>query len=437
MATTSAESLGSDRKMVTDSFELKKSLKKLQEFPKEDQEIFDKLNRELKLTTSLFRELIELLYEINKRDKVGITEFLRQKQFSSLLQNKTLQRKDKAKQFRESLFELRFPSFSNPNKTGIHYDQDSPKLILKKQNFIWKEHKGKFLKPCPGTRKHICCGYLVINTGVGCPFNCTYCYLPSYMNFDEPTLFNNQKDLIAELKNFISKKTMLSFRIGTGEFSDSLFSQLEELNRNLIKIFADQERHLLELKTKGNEIDFLLPLKHNRKTVIAWSLNPDIIIANEELGTVSLDERLKAAKKCAEAGYPIAFHFDPIIHFKNWQESYSKVIEAIFKNIPEKSVYWISLGVLRYLPALKEYIFKNYPFSKVPLAELKMDKDKKLRYTEEVRLILLKHIYNEIRKYSKWVFVYLCMENNDVWEEVDIKNSSDHPMNRYFRFVKR
>jgi hypothetical protein len=30
-------------------------------------------------------------------------------------------------------------------------------------------YKGEFLKPCPGTRRYICCGYQILNVGINCP----------------------------------------------------------------------------------------------------------------------------------------------------------------------------------------------------------------------------------------------------------------------------
>src|SRR3972149_6234248 len=42
--------------------------------------------------------------------------------------------------------------------------------------------KGRFIKKCPGTPVYQCCDYYVLNLGIGCSFNCHYCYLHHYMN---------------------------------------------------------------------------------------------------------------------------------------------------------------------------------------------------------------------------------------------------------------
>ncbi|MBW2342645.1 MAG: radical SAM protein, partial [Deltaproteobacteria bacterium] len=36
-------------------------------------------------------------------------------------------------------------------------------------------YKGEFLKPCPGTREYICCGYQILNVATNCPLDCSYC----------------------------------------------------------------------------------------------------------------------------------------------------------------------------------------------------------------------------------------------------------------------
>ncbi|MBN1626024.1 MAG: hypothetical protein JW944_05820, partial [Deltaproteobacteria bacterium] len=48
------------------------------------------------------------------------------------------------------------------------------------------DFKGEFLKPCPGTREYICCGYQILNVGTNCPMDCSYCILQSY--FNKPSL---------------------------------------------------------------------------------------------------------------------------------------------------------------------------------------------------------------------------------------------------------
>ena len=311
-------------------------------------------------------------------------------------------------------------------------------LLEGKRVIAIAKQKGKWLERCPGTQKHICCNYLVVNNAVNCPFDCTYCYLQAYINNNVLTLYANLNDLFEALSDFTKKEKRVYYRIGTGEFSDSLaLDKATGLSRKLISFFASQNNHLLELKTKSDQVDHLLDLDHAGNTVIGWSVNPQKIIESEEVGAVSLDERLAAAKKCVEAGYPVAFHFDPIIYYKNWEEDYKEVVDLIFKQINPQKIAWISLGALRYPPQLKEIIEARFPHSQITLGQLDVGEDKKMRYFEEIRIEIFKKMFGYIRGHSKEVFVYLCMESQEVWSKVGVKNSKNNPYDKYFKFFKK
>ena len=120
---------------------------------------------------------------------------------------------------------------------------------------------------------------------------------------------------------------VLSFkRIGTGEFTDSLMlDHVTGYSKKLVEYFSSKNL-VLELKTKSTNIQNLYNLKHNQRTVIAWSLNPKNIINKEESASASLKERLESARICQQHGYPVAFHFDPIIYTANWEKQYKIMI---------------------------------------------------------------------------------------------------------------
>ena len=140
------------------------------------------------------------------------------------------------------------------------------------------------------------------------------------------------------------------FRVGTGEHSDSLaLDHILGIKAHLIRFFAKLPNALLELKTKSSHVDHLLNLPHGGKTVISWSVNPEAIVEQEEHKTARLNERLEAARKASDAGYKIAFHFDPMVNYPDWEKGYQQLIEQILDAVPSDRIVWISLGTLRYL----------------------------------------------------------------------------------------
>jgi spore photoproduct lyase len=290
--------------------------------------------------------------------------------------------------------------------------------IGKRHLFITRFY-GRRLKPCPGTSNHICCGYYVINAITNCPMDCSYCVLQGYLNNPFLTLYSNWDDLLQEIDHFLSSNPQPIFRLGTGELSDSLaLDSIFPLSSEFIPFFADRSNAILELKTKSANVHHLLHLDHREKTVVSWSLNPPKIIGEEEMRTASLEERIDAARKCQEKGYPLGFHFDPIIYYEGWEEEYKETIFQLSEQIDPQRVIWISLGGFRYPPQLKNIAEERFPKTQIFLGELFPGRDGKFRYLKEIRLEMYRKMVEWLMEVNQDLFIYLCMESQEVWEKV-------------------
>jgi spore photoproduct lyase len=232
----------------------------------------------------------------------------------------------------------------------------------------------------------------------------------------------NIEDYLGALDNFL-KNPRQNIRIGTGEFTDSLaLDSLTGYSRLLIDFFSHKDSAILELKTKSNNVDSILDLKHNRKTVVSWSLNPQALVDSDDWKTSALKERLTAAKKCCQAGYSVSFHFDPIIYSRNWEVLYKELVDRLFREVKPENIAWISLGTFRFPPYLKTIIEQRFPESKILDEELVLGFDRKLRYSSRQRIFIYKKMYSWIRKHSQDLLVYLCMEPKEIWQEVLARN---------------
>ena len=183
-----------------------------------------------------------------------------------------------------------------------------------KEVLLLTRNKGAFVKDCPGTRNYTCCGYRILHVGTYCTMDCSYCIMQSY--FHPPVLqyFVNHNDMLRELAQLFTQKQIT--RIGTGEFTDSLIWEFwTDLSSVLIPEFARHSNAVLELKSKTTAVDQFQHLAHARKTILSWSLNAETLIREEERSTASLSARIDAAARCQAWGYPLAFHFDPIVIF--------------------------------------------------------------------------------------------------------------------------
>ncbi|MGH9342011.1 MAG: radical SAM protein [Acidobacteriota bacterium] len=300
----------------------------------------------------------------------------------------------------------------------------NPSIASGKKHLILARHKGQFFKSCPaaqtrGSLRNVCCNYFVINYASNCHMECSYCYLQAYLNMPYMVVYANIDDLLKELAAVLEARPGDSLRIGTGELADSLaLDLLTRISVPLVEFFACQENAVLEFKTKSDCVENLLQLDHRRRTVVSWSINPRFIQEHEEHKTASIDERLRAAEKCVLAGYPVAFHLDPLIHYPDWEADYRALVEEIFDRIPPASLSWISLGALRMSPELKDVMKERFPNSRLPLGELVPTADGKMRYFKPTRVEMYQKILGWIQAASANTPVYTCMENSNVWEKV-------------------
>ena len=277
-------------------------------------------------------------------------------------------------------------------------------------------NRGRFIRRCPGTRHYTCCGYKILHIGTYCTLDCAYCILQVY--FHPPVLryFVNHADLLEALNRFFSMDGI--HRIGTGEFTDSLiWEPWTDLTERIIPMFADQNRAVLELKTKTVAIDQLQHLRHHRKTIAAWSVNTPRIIATQERGTAALSERLNAAAESESWGYPVAFHFDPMILYDGCRKEYLEVVDQIFSHVSARNIVWISMGAFRFMPSLHLTIQSRFPDSKILYGEFIPGLDGKMRYFKPLRTRLYRAMAERIRQHSDQVTVYLCMEDDGVWQQ--------------------
>ncbi len=294
-------------------------------------------------------------------------------------------------------------------------DKDSFHLV-NCDDLVIARYQGNFYKPCPGTLHYLCCQYKILNVGLNCPLACTYCILQSYLDHPALVVHANVEEMLAELDALFSEYPSTTFRIGTGEFTDSLvLDHLSELTKILVPYFAEQENAYLELKTKTTNIHNLNGLEHRGKTIVAWSLNSSLVVRREELGAPSIEERLLAAQKCEDWGYRLAFHFDPIIFYPGWEEDYQKTIEQLFSMIKASNIAWISLGCFRYMPKLKAIIQEKFHQSRIVYEEFIQGLDGKMRYLEVVRQEIYAKMVHWIRQKSPECFLYLCMESPKIW----------------------
>jgi spore photoproduct lyase len=283
----------------------------------------------------------------------------------------------------------------------------------------YKENKGSFIKACPCSPGRLGCNYYIIVPGMGCPFNCSYCFLNFYSKEKDITIYSNTDRMCEELAGFIDGRKDELLRFGTGEFVDSMaIKELEKVNLELVKTINTRPNAVIEFKTKSTNIGAFLNIPPQKNVILSWSLNPQWIIDREEKGTPSLEDRLYAAKKAVEHGYDIALHLDPIFMTDSTLEDYLSLVDRTFATLPAGSVKWFSMGGFRYIEDLKLAILENSGGKKWFLGEEYVKcGDGKFRYPRFTRLKFYNSIGERVRSYGP-VKTYLCMEGVDLWKGI-------------------
>jgi len=308
-------------------------------------------------------------------------------------------------------------AFSSDNQLGDIIVRIQGKY-KSKEVLILNRFEGRKFQKCPGSPQMICCNYYLLNTCFNCLYDCTYCFLNSYLNSFGITHFTNLEELIPAIRDFASENDKI-IRVGTGEYTDSLmFDEITGIARPLISGTADIENLFLEFKTKSNKIDHLLNIENKGNTVFAWTLNTEKNIDLYERDTSLLDERLSAAKKAQAAGYFTALHFDPIIEYEGFLDDYHNVIDRVFEILDPEKIVWISLGCFRYSPGFKDIIKHKYPDEKITKAEMFPSIDGKYKYLKDERISIFRDFKEKIESYTDKPYIYLCMEDSQVWSEV-------------------
>ncbi len=208
-------------------------------------------------------------------------------------------------------------------------NKDFPKL---KQHLILGIRKThKYVK------NHKVSDWLVPYTSSGCQAMCLYCYLVcSYNKCAYLRLFVNREQMMERLlKTDAAAPVPQTFEIGSN--SDLVLEN--GVTENLpwtIEVFGKEGRGHLTFPTKFDMVQPLLNLDHKGKVIFRMSLNPDEIIRRVELGTSSLDSRIRALNDMAEAGYPVGILIAPVILLPGWKKLYEALIDQLAEELSPK-----------------------------------------------------------------------------------------------------
>ena len=271
---------------------------------------------------------------------------------------------------------------------------------------------------CPvASPRTLCCNLQTLDAVDNCGYGCSYCSIQSFFDGRKITFDEGFADKLKALRLDPEK----TYHIGTGQSSDSLmWGNSHGVLDALIDFANDNPNVIIELKTKSANVSHLLRARDRvgRNIICTWSLNTPTIIRHEEHGTATLEKRLAAAQKVADAGYLVGFHFHPMVHYDHWQNDYRAIVDTLMQDFRSQEVALVSMGTLTFIkPVLREIRNQAIPgqILKMPM----VDAAGKKSYPDDIKLEMFSHLYNCFdQSWKREVFFYLCMENAELWEPV-------------------
>jgi len=368
--------------------------------PQNEQEFIKERAFTFKFSHQELKQIIDIARDLGMWDEKRINEI-----FPEHSQKKVV-----FTRLRKAYEEIR----SRPNS----YKNFELKNIPTEQKYTFKtEPKDGFgLGLCPvASEKTRCCNLLTLDAVESCGFDCSYCSIQSFYNQNTITF---DSGFTEKLKN-LSLDQNKTYHIGTGQSSDSLMWGNREGILDALFAFARENPNvILEFKTKSDNIKYFLENIVPKNILCTWSLNTPTIIENEEHLAASLDKRINAARKMADKGIKVGFHFHPIVEYENYLDEYQAVYERLILEFEPKEVALVSFGTLTFIkPVIKQLRDREFR-SKITQMPFE-DASGKSSYPDATKVAMFKHAYESFKPWHKGnkedVFFYLCMEEHEMW----------------------
>ena len=285
------------------------------------------------------------------------------------------------------------------------------------QKIVVEQSDRNLLGDCPVySEKLVCCQLKTLDVVQNCSFGCSYCTIQTFYG-DKVSFDGKLKEKL--LKTEASLDMTQFQHIGTGQSSDSLvWGNRENVLSDLCDFARRNPKVLLEFKTKSANVKHLLELDVPKNVVCSWSLNTTAIVENEEHFTASLDQRIGAARKAADGGIKVAFHFHPIVHYDGWKADYTELVEKVLGTFSTEEVLFVSFGSVTFIKPVIQKLREQGHHSKMLQMEMVPDPHGKLSYPDEVKVEIFEHMYGLFQPWRNKVFQYLCMERAYFWDEV-------------------
>lgn len=253
----------------------------------------------------------------------------------------------------------------------------------------------------------------------GCAHKCHYCALGGLL-----VTMVNVEDYISQLDRLIKLHPWQE----TYLFEDDaevlcLEPELDCLGR-MIEYFGTLEDRYLIIHAKSANVDWMLNLKHNGRTIIVWSVCTPSQAKRFEPAAASATERIEAARKAQHAGYVVRYKFKPIIPMRDWREQAAETVRLMLQRTQPDVVslcvfMWTDFADMK--QRLDLSLLDQDFVAAAEAAQERLKGESTRPFPPEVRAEIYELYLREIRKHNGSVPVSLSTESPVVWKVMSDK----------------
>jgi len=268
------------------------------------------------------------------------------------------------------------------------------------------------------SKRGVCRARVQFDTIFGCPHGCQYCPGGKVAVINTNLEEFVAKQVIPAAENEPWQKV---FMYNSCLSDTPCFEPEYGLSKLVAEYYATTpDQHYL-IHTKSANLDFLRDIDHKGRTIVLLSVTSDTAARLIEPGSALPLERIEAARRCQEAGFPIRFKLKPIVPVKGWQEQYRTVIDHMFARTRPDSVglfmiAWMDVAEFKACidPSLLDPAFLRTLEESVGT----MPKGSAQLFPHAARAEIYRFLLGEIRRHSADVPVFLCTETTEMWHEL-------------------
>ncbi|HCA46229.1 MAG TPA: hypothetical protein DEP45_02395 [Armatimonadetes bacterium] len=277
-------------------------------------------------------------------------------------------------------------------------------------------------------RNGICQNAHDLHSAWGCLHACDYCNIGTFL-----TIHLNLEEMAERLPAILDQHRWCRLWKYDNQTDTITFEPEYGASEAMIGAFArratpsERDDQFLMLYTKSDNVEHLLDLDHRRRTIISWTTSTETVAREIEKNSPSTSARIEAARKCQEAGYHVRARFSPIVPVIGWRDEATRMIEEYLTRVRPDVITMDALALLGYDRLCgcfdMELLDPVYVEACRAIYEAKEHPGKpywpagKQMFPHELRLDILRHYVEQIRRHDAGVPISFCDETPEMWAE--------------------